>query len=86
MTTRAYTIEAGRHIIRAEDVVRVTPGGSDRRGYRARLKWAEVDDDGGVVSVTVFGGPGFDPDRPASQQTGICQWRTYCPDRVTRVP
>lgn len=76
--------QGGRNRIRAGDAVRVLRGGVDASGFDARFRYADVDDAGEVVAVTVFGGRGFRPELPTRSQHGIAQFRTLRPERIRR--
>lgn len=79
--------QGGRNRIRANDAVKVTKGGADRSSFLAEFRYADVDDDGNVVQITVFGGPKYDPAFPWNGQHRLAHalTRTVVPKRVQRV-
>lgn len=77
--------QGGRNRLRAGDPVRICAGPVDATGFRATFHSADLDEYGTIVALTVFGGRGYVPGLPFAKQTGVCEWRTFDPARVSRM-
>lgn len=79
--------QGGRNRVRAGDPVRVDAGASDKSSFPATFEYADTDDAGEIVSITVFGGRGYQPLVPRTKQPehARLEWRTVRPNRVRRM-
>jgi len=90
--TRLHRVEeirdpqGGRNILRRGDPVKVDPGRSESRRWRAKFVHADLDTNDEIIQITVYGGKGYNPALPTRKQpNAIGQYRTVTPDRVHRL-
>ena len=79
--------QGGRNRIHAGDPVKVTRNPpTDASGFKAKFRYATVDDTTGVVTdITVVGGIKYDPTARAQSKSARIEWRTVRPERVHRM-
>lgn len=77
--------QGGRNMIREGDGVKVDAGPGEKSSWKARFRYAEIDEAGQIVQITVVGGRDFNPAKSWKRQDAEVKIRTVLPHRVHRM-